>query len=1051
MEFKSRLKNQVNMRISEISIKRPIYVIVLFMVLSILGYLSYRSLSAELMPKFTPPMISVQIIYPGASPVEVENSLTRKVEDALSGMEGIDKIQSWSFEGMSMLFVSYNYGTDIDRAITLAQNQLSAKMAEFPKEILSPTLSKITIDDKAVMSLSATSNMEATQFYELMDKKIIPEISRIKGAAKISMIGGQAREIQVNLDPERMRAYGIAPIAIQGALRSANLDFPTGSLKSPESNTSVRLSGKFKSVDEIKNLVLMTTPTGSQIRLKDVAEITDAVKDPVKLARVNGEEAILVNILKQADANAIDLSDNVQKVIKNLESEYSDQGLKLEIAQDSTEFTRQSISSVLFDLLLAIIFVSLVMLFFLHNFRNALIVMVVVPVSLIATFIGMYVLGFTLNLMSLLGLSLVIGVLVDDAIVVIENVYRHIEMGKNSVKATWDAIKEIGSTVVTVTVVLVVVFLPIALTNTLVSDILRQFAGVVVISTLFSLLAALTLVPMLTSRFGNIQVLNGSNFFQKILIGFEKGVEGFTNWILKLLNWSLNHKRWVGIVVIAISFAVLSLFPLGFIGFEFLPEVDRGEFIVQIEMPKDISIEESNALVRKAEDWFRSKPEVTKVVTMVGVTSDNTQSSQGTPYIAELNVKLVPANKRKESTKLYISKVKQPLTEYLVNAKVQIFSVSLTGTASKAAVEYVISGNNSDSVMVFAEQALKVMRSIPGTLQQNLSVENGMPEISVAVDRDKMSALGLSLDNVGLTMQMNFQGNSSMKYTEGNYEYDINIRADKAFRQQAEDVENLTFVNSRGEIVRLAQFADIRLGTGPNKLERFNRNSSVTIRTQVLGVPAGSVSNEFLAKIDKLHKPKGLKIEATGDMKSMSQSMGVLTGAILLSIILMYLSMVVLYNNWSDPLVVMFSIPLSIIGAFLALALTNTAMSIYGMLGLVMLIGLVGKNAILLVDFANDAIKEGKGINEALLQAVRIRTRPILMTALSVIIGMLPVALTTGAGAELRNGLAWVIIGGMAFSTFLTLIVVPVVYKIIHSIGSKNKKLKPDIEKLMYG
>jgi HAE1 family hydrophobic/amphiphilic exporter-1 len=1038
------------MKIAEISIKRPIYVIVLFLVLTILGYLSYRSLSAELMPKFTPPMVNVQIIYPGASPTEVENNLTRKVEDALSGMEGIDKIQSWSFEGMSMLFVSFNYGVDIDRSMTLAQNLLSAKMSELPKEILTPMLSKITIDDKAVMSLSATSNLESTAFYDLMDKKIIPELSRIKGAAKISMIGGQSREIQINLDQEKMRAYGVAPIAIQGALRAANLDFPTGSLKNPESSTSVRLSGKFKNLDEISNLVLMTTPTGSQIRLKDVSEITDAIKDPTKIARVNGEDAIIVNILKQADANAIDLSDNVKSTMKMLEKEYADQGLKLTVAQDSTEFTKSSINSVLIDLLLAIIFVSLVMLFFLHNFRNALIVMIVVPVSLIATFIGMYLLGFTLNLMSLLGLSLVIGVLVDDAIVVIENVYRHMEMGKNSVRATWDAIKEIGFTVLTVTIVLVVVFLPIALTNTLVSDILRQFALVVVISTLFSLLAALTLVPMLTSRFGNIQKLNGNNFFQKLLIGFEKGVDAFTNWISNLLNWSLFHKRWVGLVVIVVSFLVLSLFPMGFIGFEFLPEVDRGEFIVQLEMPKDISIEQSNALVRKAENWFRAKPEVVDVVTMVGVTSDNTQSTQGTPYLAELNVKLVPANKRKESTKLYISKLNQPLSDYLLNAKVRIFSVSLTGTANKAAVEYVISGPNADSVSIFAEQALDVMRNIPGTLQQSLSVENGMPEIDVVVNRDKMSALGLGLDNVGLTMQMNFQGNSTMKYTEGNYEYDINIRADKAYRQQAEDVENLTFINNKGEVVKLSQFADVRLGTGPNKLERYNRNSSVTIRTQVLGVAAGTVSDKFLAGISQLKMPKGVKVDATGDVKSMSDSMSVLTVAILLSLILMYLSMVVLYNNWKDPLVVMFSIPLSVIGAFLALALTNTSMSIYGMLGLVMLIGLVGKNAILLVDFANDAIKEGKDMNEALIQSVKIRTRPILMTALSVIVGMLPVALNKGAGAELKNGLAWVIIGGMAFSTFLTLIVVPVVYKIFHSGKNKNKNEKLDVEKLMY-
>jgi len=1038
------------MKISEISIKRPIYVIVLFAALSILGYISYSSLSAELMPKFTPPVINVQILYPGASPTEVENSVTRKVEDALSSMEGIDKIQSYSYESMSMLFVTFKYGTDIDKSITDAQNYIDAKRSQLPVSVLSPVISKVTVDDKAIIILSATSDLEATQFFDLMDKRIIPQLSGIKGVSKGTLIGGLQREIQVNLDATRMRALGVTPAQIQGVIRSSNLDFPTGSIRNPETQTAVRLSGRFASVDEIRNLVVMTTPTGAQIRLQDIAEITDAIKDPSSLARVNGEDAILINIYKQSDANAVDVSDNIRKTIASLEDEVSENGLKMEIAQDSTDFTRESISSVLKDLLLAVLLVSLVMLLFLHNFRNAIVVMIVVPVSLISTFIGMSLFNFSLNLMSLLGLSLVIGVLVDDAIVVIENVYRHIEMGKNRVRATWDAIREIGFTIISITIVLVIVFLPIALTSTLVSDILRQFCGVIIFSILISLLAALTLVPLLTSRYGNLQVLTGKNLYQKLLMWFEKQIEAFGQWVSGLLKWALFHKRWLALIILAITVAVFSLFPLGFIGFEFLPEVDRGEFIVQLEMPKDISLEESNALVRKAEDWFRVKPEVTKVVTMVGLTSDNTQSTQGTPYQAELNVKLVPARQREENTKLYIAKVKKPLSDYLVDAKVKIFSVAVTGQAAKAAVEYVITGNNADSVMIFADQALEVMRSIPGTMQQELSVERGTPEINVSVDRDKMSALGLTLDNVGFTMQMTYQGNNSLKYTENNYEYDINIRADKAYREQVEDVSNLTFMNSRGEAIRLSQFADISLGTGPSRLERFNRNSSVTIRTQVLGATAGDVSQEFRDRIDSMKKPQGTKLVVTGDMQSMSDSMTVLTGALLLSIILIYLSLVVLYNNWTDPFAVLFSIPLAILGAILALAMTNTALSVYGMLGLVMLIGLVGKNAILLVDFANDAIKEGKEINDALIQAVRIRTRPILMTALSTIIGMLPVALSKGSGAELRNGLAWVIIGGMLLSTFLTLIVVPVMYKILHSgKGRKGYRQKLDIEKLM--
>lgn len=1035
------------MKITELSIKRPIYVIVFFLLLTVLGYLSYKSLSAELMPKFTPPVLNVQIIYPGASPSEVENSLTRKAEDALSSMEGIDQLQSISFEGMSMLIVSFTYGTDIDKAITDAQNLLDAKRAELPRDILSPTISKISVDEKPIHILSATSNIEPTEFYKLIDKRVVPELSRVRGVAKISLVGGMQREIQINLNQGKMKTFGLSPVMIQGAIRAANLDFPTGYLHSDESQTALRLSGKLHSIAELRNLVINTTQTGAQIRLGDVSDVSDAVKDPVKLGRVNGQDAILINLQKQSDANAIKVSGQVMKTIAQLENTYSTEGLKMSVAQNTTTFTHQSINSVIIDLFLAIFLVSLVILIFLHNFRNALIVMVVVPVSLVATFIGMKLFNFTLNLMSLLALSLVIGVLVDDAIVVIENVYRHIEMGKNRVKATFDALKEIGGTVVSVTIVLAMVFLPIIFTNTLVSDILRQFCAVIVISILFSLLAALTLVPMLTSRFGNMQENTGKNVFEKALKSFEKGIAAFSRWISEILAWGLVHKRRVGLVVIAITVAVMALFPLGFINFEFQPYIDRGEFMVQLEMPKDISMEQSNALVQRAENWFLSRPEVENVVTMVGLTSDNTQSTKGTPYLAELDVKL---KKQKEDTETYITRIRKPLSDYLIDAKVNIFSVNLTGTASKAAVEYIITGNNTDSVMLFAESALDALGSIPGVMQQQLSVENATPEITVTVNRDKMSELGLSLDNVGMVMQMNFQGNNQLKYTEGNYEYDINIRADRAYREVAENVSNLTFINSRGESVKLSQFADISLGTGPNRLERFDRNSSVTLRSQAFGVPAGAISKQFMAKIDKMHKPKGLRIEATGDMKKMSDSMSVLTTALILSLLLIYLSMVVLYNNWTDPFVVMFSIPFSIVGAILALALTNTAMSIYAMLGLVMLVGLVAKNAILLVDFANDARREGKNMDESLIQAVQIRTRPILMTALSTIIGMLPVALSKGSGAELRNGMAWVIIGGMAMSTLLTLVVVPIVYKILHSLR-KEKKEKLDIEKLMYG
>ncbi len=1020
------------MRLSELSIRRPIYVAVLFLLITILGLLGLRSLQSELMPKFTPPTMNVSVVYPGASPTEVENSLTRKLEDALSSLQGIESMRSFSFEGMAMVFVSFRYGTDIDKAMTDAGNRIAANKMQFPPSALSPVINKITVDDKAVMTLALRSDLESGDFSDLVRQRIIPELLSIPGVAKVDAIGDRPSEIQVNLDLETLNSLGMSPLQVMGAIRAANLDFPTGSINDSDTHTSIRLSGKLASVDQMRSLVIMSLPAGTQIRLSDVAEVAEVPKDVTRIARLNGKETILLNIFKQGDANAIDLSDAVARLAEELESSYSDSALSIDSVSDTSRFTRESIKSVFADLLLAVLLVAFVIGLFLHNMRDALIVMFVVPLSIIGSFIGMRVFGFSLNIMSLLGMSVVIGVLVDDAIVVIENVYRHLEMGKKPVVATVDAMREIGFTVIAVTIALVIVFLPIALTESLVSDILRQFCGVIIFSILLSLLAALSLVPLLTSRFGKVTVPDSSSPWGRLMNGFEKGVSRFADMVGTVLSWSLAHKKWVGAFVLALTLLVCSLFPSGFIGFEFMPDVDQSEFSVLLEMPKDISVEKASVFVGKAETWLLDKPEITEVVSMIGLTNSNNESTQGTPYLAELGVKMVPPSERKKPVKLYASELRKELSDYLVDAKVRTFPASLHGSANSSALEYVVWGTVADSVAVFGEYALDVLRRIPGTSQQQLSTGGGMPEAVVTVDREKMSALGLTLETVALTMQMAFQGNTSLKYVRGEYEYDINIRSDASLRDDVDDISNLTFINSRGDRVTLGQFASVRTGTGPARIERYNRNPSVTLSSNVVGVSAGSVSQQFLQEASAKAKDMGVRITAAGNMKSMSESMGVLGLALLLSIVLMYFTLVVLYNNWSDPFVVMLSIPFSILGAIVALALSGTSLNIYAMLGLVMLVGLVAKNAILLVDFAKERLAQGDTIDEALLNAVRMRTRPILMTALSTIIGMIPVALASGSSAELRNGIGWVIIGGMLLSTFLTLIVVPVVFKLFH-------------------
>lgn len=1039
------------MKIAELSIKRPSLVIVLFTILTLGGVLSYTSLNYELLPKFSPSVVSVTTVYPGASPSEVENTVSRKIEDAVSSMENIKKIDVKSFESLSMVTITLNSGTDVDYALNDAQRKVNAILKDLPDDVDPPSLNKFSLDDLPVVTLSATSKLDEASFYDLMDKRVGPVISRVPGVAQVNIIGGQEREIQVSFDAAKLEANGLSLLQVQQVILTANLDFPTGSVQTRNQDVLIRLAGKFKTVDELRNLVVSNTAAGGQVRLSDVADVQDAQKDVEKLARVNSQSAIALQVLKQSDANGVSVSEGVQNIVDRLQKEYTSDGLQLSIANDASVYTLQSADAVIHDLILAIVLVAVVMLFFLHSIRNALIVMVAIPASLIATFIGMSLLGYSLNLMSLLGLSLVVGILVDDAIVVLENIYRHMEMGKNKVRAAFDATKEIGFTVTAITLVIVVVFIPIALSTGLVSDILREFCVTVAIATMLSLLSSFTIVPLLSSRFGKLEHITGKGLFGKIILAFERGLNKFTDAITNILKWSLKYKKTTLVAVFVLLIASFSLIGAGFVGTDFFPKSDRGEFLVQIEMPKDVSIEQTNQMTQKAEAFLKTKPEVINLITTVGQSSDGMGASQATAYKAEISVKLVEKKDRKDDANVYAAKTKRELEKMLVGAKVKTVPVSILGSAENAPLALVITGPTLDSVMVFANQAKEKLAGIKGATEIKLSVETGNPEISVSVDRDKMAALGLSLQTVGATMQTAFSGNTDGKFRAGEYEYDINLRYGAFNRKSVDDVSNLLFKNDNGEQIRLSQFATVKESSGPSMLERRDKSTSVTVQAQSVGRATGTIAAEWGTAVEGLQKPTGVNYIWGGDMENQSEGFGTLGIALLIAIVLVYLIMVALYDSFVYPFVVLFSIPLSIIGALLALALTNNSLNIFTILGLIMLIGLVAKNAIILVDFTNQRKAEGESTFNALVQANHARLRPILMTTIAMVIGMLPIALASGAGAEWKNGLAWVIIGGLISSLFLTLIVVPVMYAIFDKLIAKfNKNKKQEsIEELM--
>lgn len=1031
------------MKIAEISIKRPTIIAVLFIILTLGGIFSYTQLGYELVPKFEINVVTVSTIYPGASPSEVENTVTKKIEDAIASLENVKKVESKSFESLSLVMITLTADANADYSLNDAQRKINAVLKDLPDDVDPPSLSKFSISDLPIITIGATSDMDEILFYDLLDKKIQPILSRVNGVAQVNLVGGEEREIQVSLDAKKLQGYQISVPQVQQMILASNLDFPTGNVKTRENSTLIRLSGKYKNVEELRSLVI-SSKNGIQIRLSDIADVQDSQKEVEKIARINQKSAILLQVIKQSDANAVAVSEAIQKAVVQIEADYKANSVKLNIADDTTEFTLVAANAVMKDLFIAILLVAFVMLFFLHSFRNALIVMVSIPVSLIATFIGISLLGYTLNLMSLLGLSLVVGILVDDAIVVLENIHRHMEMGKNKVRAAYDGASEIGFTVTAITLVIIVVFLPIAMSTGLVSNIITQFCMTVVIATLLSLLASFTIVPWLFSRYGKLEHITKRTFFGRVILSFEAGLDKFTHWVTGILEWSLKFKKTTLLIVLVLFFASFGLVGGGYIGGEFFAKIDKGEFMVQIELPKDASIEQSNFMAQKAENFLSSKKEVVGLITTVGQTSDGFGGSQTTVYKSEIKVTLNDKSEREDNTFVYAAKIKRELEKELVDAKVKTVPVGLFG-ADQAPLMLTVTGSSQKDAMDFAEKAAAELRKISGATEVKLTSEDGNPEINVQVDRDKMAALGLDLSTVGMTMQTAFSGNSDGKFRAGEYEYDINIRYNEFDRSDFNDVSELIFVNNADQQIKLSQFAKVTQSSGPSLLERRDKTPSVNVEAQTVGRPSGTVAAEWEAVFSKMDRPAGVNYIWGGDMENQTEGFGTLGYALLAAIILVYLVMVALYNSFVTPFVVLFSIPLSFIGALVALALTNNSLNVFTILGIIMLIGLVCKNAILLVDFANHRKEAGESTHDALVQANHARLRPILMTTIAMVFGMVPIALASGAAAEMNNGLAWVIIGGLISSLFLTLVIVPVVYSIFDSIIVRFNKNKEEV------
>ena len=1019
------------------SLNKPLLIAVIFTVLTLGGIISYRSLNLNLLPKFELSIVTVQTIYPGAGASEVETSVTRKIEDALSTLENLNKITSISLEGLSVVSAHLSDAADINQAVQDAQRKINAIKSQLPPEILDPSIDKLALDEQAILNVAAASSLPSTEFYKLVEDRIQPRLAKIPGVGAVKMTGGSERIIKVNIDAQKLKAYNLSVLQVLSAIRTSNMEIPAGNVESSDAVYSVRLAANYSNLEQLRETVITTTPNGGRIKVKDIAEVEDGIAEQKLINRIDRREAIGISIQKQGDANAVLVADLAKAELADIENEYAADGVRFEIATDESVYTKSSANAVIFDLFLAIVIVAFICFIFLHDLRSAIIIMFAVPLSIVPAFIVMYALGYSLNILSLMALSLVVGILVDDSIVVVENIFHHLEEGKSKYQAVLDACKQIMLTCLTITLVIVVVFVPMIISGGMIGNLLKEFSVPIVVSVMCSYLVSFTVTPLLMSRFGKVADNTHTTLSARFSRAVETGFNQVRNWYSDALAWGLRHKTIVLLSAFALLIASFSLLTGGFIGFAFMPEIDKGEFLVKLDMNPQSTVYQNNQLTMQAEKIIADKAEVLSLYTNVGMSSNGSVKNNETT----ITVKMVDKTQRSTGVEEFANQIKSEIRQSVPGVRVQTMVSSISGNATEP-VQYIVQGADFGKVQETAAMILDVTRRTPGTADVKFSIDDPRQEVQVQLDREKMAELGLSVSDVGSTLRVALAGNNDSKFREGVYEYDIRIGIDNFDRNRPDDVSKLTFLNRRGELIELNQIANITYGLGASALERTDRISSITVKSNVVGRATGTVGAEISAAF-KGRIPDGITVREGGMLELQSDAFGNLGFAFLAAIVLIYLIMVVLYNSLLTPVVVLFSIPLAMIGALLALALTMNDLTMYSIIGLIVLIGLVSKNAILLVDFA-ERMRREKGWNafDAMIEAGKARLRPILMTSFSMMFGMLPIALASGNGAELKNGMAWVIIGGLASSMILTLIVAPAVYMAFDSISVKVSRLR---------
>jgi HAE1 family hydrophobic/amphiphilic exporter-1 len=1050
------------MALTRLAITRPLAILMLIVSLVLMGAVSFTRMKVDRFPNISFPAVFVSIGYTGAAPSDMEELVTKPVENVLSGLPGIDTISSTSAEGISRINVRFVEGTDTNQAALDVDRKISSVRRRLPTDIDAPSITKADISAIPVMNiaLSSTKGRSLSELYDIGNDTVLPRLQSVDGVADVQLVGGLQREIQVQIKPDSLRAYGISLTTVQTALQRENVSTPSGRLDEGQASQSVRAQAAIRTPEDLKRLIVVgpgttgagangatATTNGRIIRLQDVAQVVDGYANQTRIQRFNGKEAVGFILTKQADANSIQAADNIKAAVASLQRALP-ADVTMTITSDSSIFTRHSLDSVIFDLQLAVVLTGVVLLLFLHLWRNTFIVLLAIPTSLISTFLVMYFLGFSLNIITLLALALTIGILVDDSIVVIENISRHLEEGEEPRSAALRGRSEIGLAAIAITMVDVVVYLPVSFMSGNTGRLFKEFGITIAAATLFSLLVSFALTPMLASRWLNTQHGAPTGPLARFGVFWDRGYDRIAAGYQWLLARALGL-RWLVVGLSAsMVVGVILMLQANVIGSEYAPPEDDGNFQVNVTMPPGTSLAGTDAVAKRVEAALAKIPEVQNIFSSVGGGGFGSGSRS-----SQMAVQLVDRKSRERSVFQVLGDVRR-IARGIPDAQIRASVSNPLAGGGGGSMQVRVQGDDFDKLNTVAMQIEDVVKGVEGAVDVQDNGQQRDPEYRALVDRERLADLGLNATQVSDMMKMMVGGVvvTQMRPEVGN-QVDIRVISDPSVRVKPDELGALPIVTTAGTAVRLDQVAKLMKATGPAQIQRTNRQRVIEVTANVTGRSLGDITRDVRAGTNLIPLPEGYQIVYGGQVQQQEQAFATLFGALVLSILLVYMLMVALFESWLTPLAIMFSLPVALVGGFMGLYVSNNTFNIFSLIGTIMLMGLAGKNAILLVDFTNNLRKQAaekrhelvlepaelrrlevKERKEAILQAGFIRLRPILMTTATIIFAMVPLALKLEEGGESRSPLAVVIIGGVLSSTLLTLVLVPSVYTILDDV-----------------